>query len=896
MAQLLLWTWLTILGFLLARTVLRTGNPWIVLGSALPVSMLALLALSFPLARMAGHPQGWILAVLLLFTATVVLYVKRDVLIDRPLDEFGFSPVQWACFMTLLSIASLVMHTREVLGPEDDYWIHFPVISLLHRGEFPPPNPFFYDLSLHGHFGRDYLIAVLGWLSGGGVALLSCTWIFNHSLQVSAFLLAFGLGRRQGGTAGGFLMASFLFFGISVGSRVGLVDTYDNNNLLVYVLLLLFIALETTPESPLHSEVFLAISLGVYGIIYETHMLLFLMVLWAGPLLWRRDSQGINVKQWRRPLALSVASVGVAAMLGGPIQDLARRMIGLEQGTVSHAATYSEQRVQVSFPKQQLFKILVGPERYRRLSYVYQGKAFSTLQNQTAEIGADARQSFHYAFILGPDVLMMHWLALYLGLPAGLWLLGQKEAREGAVLWVFGLTSFLVPALVDFGPVHEREYFRWEFAAGFGFAGALAVALAHLWRQGKLAKVAVVLLAVAVTIGGERKINRTFIDIDKLPADRQALASSPFYPSPTQWILGSKELRMDDDLLSAALELKVRSQPDDRMVTDLDARSHWEIFRESTVCGLAGLRSVGHVTPPPWMQDGIAPLFRSAAWNVLWQTGDLRVLPSLGARWLLSHHDKSRKLLKPQERDDFLKEVAQFGKVSLWRYLGPLGQNEDLLATPTRGFNLERGPETQLEGEVAQQITVVLEARPGRDNDLSIRWIPQAGTDPGGPIEPLVLRQKVPSDVTGQAYRFQHYLVPPLVEGDYELELKLDGGVVEFNDQSVKQKLQVHFNWTEQARKARVLSVEGDSITFSPGESDLRPPLRLGMRLFRLDENRYSQPFGFEAKGVWTGQPSVKLEPTSSDFSFPVPAGQRADLFLLDRSGREVPLKLNEGR
>jgi hypothetical protein len=197
---------------------------------------------------------------------------------------------------------------------------------------------------------------------------------------------------------------------------------------------------------------------------------------------------------------------------------------------------------------------------------------------------------------------------------------------------------------------------------------------------------------------------------------------------------------------------------------------------------------------------------------------------------------------------------------------------------------------------VAQPITVVLEARPGRNNDLSIGWIPLAGTEPGGPIEPLVLRQEVPSGGAGKAYRFQHYLVPPLVEGDYELELKLDGGLVEFNDESVKQKLKVHFNWTAQARKARVLAVENDSVTFSPGDSDLKPPLRLGMRLFRLDENRYNQPFGFEAKGVWTGQPSVKLEPTSSDFSFPVPEGQRADLFLLDRSGREVPLRRNEGR
>ena len=79
---------------------------------------------------------------------------------------------------------------------------------------------------------------------------MSTLWSFNHILSVSAFFLAFGLGRRLGGIAGGFLMSCFLFFGISVGSRVGLIDTYDNNNLLVYCLLLLFTALETNVEKP----------------------------------------------------------------------------------------------------------------------------------------------------------------------------------------------------------------------------------------------------------------------------------------------------------------------------------------------------------------------------------------------------------------------------------------------------------------------------------------------------------------------------------------------------------------------------------------------------------------------------------------------------------------------
>jgi hypothetical protein len=94
-----------------------------------------------------------------------------------------------------------------------------------------------------------------------------------------------------------------------------------------------------------------------------------------------------------------------------------------------------------------------------------------------------------------------------------------------------------------------------------------------------------------------------------------------------------------------------------------------------------------------------------------------------------------------------------------------------------------------------------------------------------------------------------------------------------------------------------VLSWREGSLTFDPGGPHLKPPLSIGMRLFRLDEHRYSQPFGFEAKGVWSGSAQVQLAPTSRDFAFPVPAGQRADLFLLDRSGREIRLPwANEGR
>lgn len=881
MAQIFLWLWLGGLGFLVTRAVTRMRCPWTVVGSALPVSMLCLLGTAFPLARLLGHPRGWVLALVALVATAALLFSKRDRLNKESLEEFGFSPMQWACFMTLLTTAGLIMHTREVLGPEDDYWIHFPLISLLQRGDFPPPHPFFSDLVLHGHFGRDYLVGVLSWLSGGGLAQLSSTWIFNHTLQASAFFLAFGLGRRHGGTAGGFLMASFLFFGISVGSRVGLTDTYDNNNLLVYVLLLFFFALESCTENSRRADLFLGLGLGVYGIIYETHMLLFLLVLPLGPLLWRRK-ETLSPKDWLRPIALCLGSLLIAALLGGPIADLAKRPFLEKKSEVDHAATYSEQRVQVSFPKEKLFQILVGPEGYRRLSYVYQGKAFAALQKEAGQ-----ETDFHYASIFGPKVLLMHWLALYLGFPAGFWLI-HKRASVGVLLWSFGLISYLVPALVDFGPVHEREYFRWEFAAGFGFAGALAVATALLWSRGGWRKPLVVILALAVTLGGERKVNRNFIEMSKLPPERAQLASSPFYPSPREWILGSKELRMSQGLLDASLALRDRSRPGDRMVTDLDSRSHWDLFQESTVAGLTGLRSVAHATPPPWMPDGISPYFRTAAWSQLWQTGDVRTLPFLESRWLMTSRKETAEKLKARVREDLLKEIESFEEVTLWRYLGPTDR-KDKAIPEARLVGVEITDPQRLKGEVSSPMVLVLDGIPAETEvDLAVAWIPQEGTDPGGDIEPLTLRDRSPKG--DKPWRFAHALVPPLVEGNYRLEVRLNGHLLPL-DKALEPALEVKFDWTSLAQEAAAaLNPETGEVAFSPGSPDLLPPLTVGMRLFRTDEQRYNKPFGFEAKGVWTGGATVQLESTEPSFSFPVSQGLRPDLFLLDRSGREVPL------
>ena len=158
--QLLLWLWLFGSGYLITRRVLKTGDPWLLIGASVPVSMLCVLGIFFPLARLMGHPRGWVLGALILFVATMILLARRKSHQAEELKSFGFSPFQWACFMTLLTAANLVMHTREAIGPASDYWIHFPLISLLNRGEFPPPNPFLTTSPFTGTSG-----ATIWWLS-----------------------------------------------------------------------------------------------------------------------------------------------------------------------------------------------------------------------------------------------------------------------------------------------------------------------------------------------------------------------------------------------------------------------------------------------------------------------------------------------------------------------------------------------------------------------------------------------------------------------------------------------------------------------------------------------------------------------------------------------------------
>lgn len=861
--------------FLALRRWGKETNPWVAFSLPLPLALVVLLGATRLLAFVMEDRTAWMLSMLAAAAAAGILWSQRDRL--PPLDPTGFTPNQWALLMTGLSGAYLYMHTRGIVGPEDDYWIHFPLISLLERGFFPPPNPFVEGLTLHGHFGRDYLLAILTAASGGDQMV--ATWGFNHALQVSTFFLACGLAvKYTGSRAAGILLPFLLFFGVSVGSRVGLMDTYDNNNLLVYaVLLALTVLLLDAQDAPTWGRfLFLAFLLGVYGVIYETHMILFLAVV----LLACLRSRAL----FGRALACAVLSLALAAVLGGPIGDLAGRFLGLRASEpVTHADSYQAQRVQIQFPKSRFLQIDLERDPYRRLSYVYEGKALRGLVGPLDEGG--------YTFIFSPKVLMMHWLALYLGLPAGLYL-WRRGNRPGLILWSFALLAYLVPGMVDFGPVHEKEYFRWEFAAGFGFAAALALALADLWeRGGRPLRAVVVVVALLTMLGGERRLNKTIIEIQKAPPALARRLLSPFYPSSREWFLETEVLGMKEADLRLAAWLREKTGRRDALLTNIEGRAHWDIFRESTLVGLAGLPSYGHQSPPPWMPDGIAPFFRTANWTVFWQHLDPRALPATGATWLAV--DGTPELVDRLESLESLRPGVRFE--------GEEGRLRAALAVerpPASGpvpelevVGLELPEAGVLQSEVAYPVELTLSSEQAVDweGPLGLVQEPAPGTDPGGSIRPLSLWVHLQIPAGGTA-RVPLYLVPHLVEGDY---------VVQPFVGSVDNRLGTpsKFSWSFEER----VSIPGIQMTGRQGDQvDLRVefedegfavegPVRLGIRVYDLVEERYQTPFGFDGLATLEGGLPETVEVSAR---YPEPAERfRLDYFLVSRSGHERRLE-----
>ncbi|MBN9418315.1 MAG: hypothetical protein J0I12_22885 [Candidatus Eremiobacteraeota bacterium] len=573
--------------------------------------------------RMAGW-NIWPQAMAGFFVAlTVLIVVRRD---RGPEDAGRVPPV-----VLLLALASflyaVLLQSQEM---DDDYWIHAPIQGLLRRGDFPPHNPFFPTLPLNGHYGRDLLIVI--WTRLTGLSTYTTQFWVTALLQPLQILVTyFAVRRATGSRASGIGATLFLGIGVQVASRAGLWDTLQNNNPVAQLYLLLVLYLLIGCWSRLRDDgawawvVTLGVVLGGLAIVYETHFALCcvasMVTIGRGLLGSQRPARVVGAA-----LAVVAVAMSLACTQGGPLTDLARRATGRAEKEVFKDASSStqSQHVELHFPKKNLFCLRCGTLTHLHIktlpsgNWLYESYQMSNPSEGYMPLWSRAVLSQQsWPFYLSPLIL---WLALRRGRLASLWLV------------TLGYTAFFVPLLVDFGPIFEAEYLRWEFAAGLGFAGALGAEVG-LWLEtnrspARLLAVAVLgWLCTANARSNAENLGRLL-----------GLAVSEGRPlvvlGTENWLVHQVFLDFTRDDWKAVQWLTQRSQFGQSVLIDTPQESSPQALFDSTVGCLSGLKPAGLRLPLADDMVGIPPYRKRPAVRCYLRSGDPQYLDLDRPDWI----------------------------------------------------------------------------------------------------------------------------------------------------------------------------------------------------------------------------------------------------------------------
>lgn len=649
-------------GWCLARRVLGETEPLTCLALSLGLG-LTLLLLGVNALLLAGLSMGasLLVSVLTLAVVSVVSVWKL------PAPELARTSLHRFTAWTLGLTGGFVWiytNLSQNIAPDDDYWIHTPLQGLLVRGRFPLVHPFFSDIEMGGHYGRDLLIAGLSRLTDFDIF-----WIQGwHTtlVQVAAYLLLFYTVLRFSNSQLQAVLASWFFlFGVNAGGRGGMIDTYQNNNAMVYfqLVLLLYLIRLCWEQGTWRQAVLSGLVLGNYAVIYETH---FGLVILAGTSLLvvagLQEGWSAQLPRFKTLSLVLLVATPLALTQGGPFTKLGKKFLQPQQKAVSEYSPgelNQHQVVTIKFPKEELFQIQLGYGNYQRISCVYDtSKWLSHLSK--IEPGKPYRAIWSW------EVLKLHWLALFLA-PLSLLSLLHYRDRTALLYWSLGAWAYLVPALVNFGPIYEFEYFRWEYAAALGLTVALGCAAGRLGerlmgspRAGTIALGFTLIwgLTWANTLG----VQRTFVPrLAKSFGERSSsLADLLWMRTTAQWLKQNRDrLAVEPEDLQIANWLKANSQPGDRLLMNFRETQPWDILQESTLVGLTGVRSVGHSMPLDSEPIGTPPYHMTAAARAFWGSSDYAQLEQLQVDWLYVRAGS----------DDLLDRLGQLPQASLAREL-----------------------------------------------------------------------------------------------------------------------------------------------------------------------------------------------------------------------------------
>lgn len=558
-------------------------------------------------------------------------------------------PLSRRWFMLLgVVVAAVVGYVAyaQALQLDTDNWIHEPLIAGYTLGIFPPVHPFFPDSVMNGHYGRDLLMGTL--LPRGWDPLL-VVWILNPILALCSVGVLLAIFRRWGDTPSSLLCAVVLpFFGVCAGFRVGLADTFDGNNGVVYALAipLFYVMLRVFELLPGARPGFglwcvAGVILGIYQVVYETHFGLFLLTgaVLLVPALWTSQHRGRVLCGMAVTVALALA---LACTEGGPLTDLAHR----SKASASQAEANTGQHVSVSFPKKNLFCVLATSAEYTRISPGFRLEAFRKYAPAAIDEG--------YLNIFSPSFLVTHWMPLFCAPFTLLWLLRRRH-WPGLAFWAFGAWAYLVPGLVDFGPLYEWEYFRWEFAAAFAFAVPLGLMCGSMLdapasgeardliqREDGVVRIVLDRRLLVVLAGwvllwlslwpAEKMINRAIIDVQKYGWPWQIPAGA--------WRVARPELGVNEADIRCAQKLAEQILPGEVVLTNLGSESPLGLWPDCVVSALSGARVAGRAHPPEGVRIHAFPNYhRSALQKALTTSARPDLLWNSGVTWLLLDPD-----------------------------------------------------------------------------------------------------------------------------------------------------------------------------------------------------------------------------------------------------------------
>ncbi|MBI3929441.1 MAG: hypothetical protein HY319_28100 [Armatimonadetes bacterium] len=633
----------------------------LVLCAAGPATGVALLlvwgALTIPLVGMGAS----IILFILLCLALVATGRKAAL---PPVGPPGLAWWEWLYLVAALALVvvySIFLQSCRLVV-EDSFFIHTANIGLMLNGHYPPVNPL--GGEMHGHFGRDLLVALLSWLTGS--QFLTVDWIAVSGAQALSLVLLFGWLRQDTGSPWQAVLGTgFLFFGANIASYAGLLDILTNNQAVATLAWLLagyhfFRVLALPASAGVWRGAWLAGAvIGIDALIYEIHF--GLIVLAAALLLalsWLLRT--IDSRQLKAGWAALLTAVVVSSVVGGPITDLVQTRLGLKARptVVSESAEVENQHVQLEIPKTQLFQV--------RLDNLRPSRPFET---KFRPWGADFTPTNRYAYVWDRSIVSIFWYPVWLAPFTVAWLLITRS-RPGLWFAAFGALGLVVPSLVGFG-FFEQETVRWLLMTAFGWSAAFGLMVGWVIEKarGWARTPALLFAAWAIwfgTAGATLEVQEMvaaycYPGTPVKDGSPGTIPGAGFLPDPVLSL--QHHYRMERAEWDAALALRGAAAHGERFLANYlddppmrkghrpEVLTGGRLNVRGTMVGLSGLLP-GGITGHPETRLAAPFLSQSLQSRTFWATGDTRRLLPLDVDWLWIREDNLKKEVLARLKSD----------------------------------------------------------------------------------------------------------------------------------------------------------------------------------------------------------------------------------------------------